>query len=175
MLIWMDLETTGLHANEDVILEVACIVTEDDFTEVDRFTAVCNHTLVMDDIDNYVLEMHAKSGLWDAVSESPLSQEVVGGMLLEFIQEYVGKRFAPLCGSSVHFDRKFLEHHWRPVYDWLHYRNVDVSTVKELVRRLYGEDAVFEGGKDKRHRASSDIEHSIAELKYYTERYFKSP
>ena len=175
MLIWMDLETTGLHADEAVILEVACIVTENDFTEVDRFEAVCNHEIVMDDVDNYVLEMHSKSGLWDAVAESTLSQEIVGGQLLEFIQEYVGNRFAPLCGSSVHFDRKFLEYHWRPVYDWLHYRNIDVSTVKEIVRRLYGEEALYEGQKDKRHRAADDIQHSIDELRFYTERYFKKP
>lgn len=172
MLIWMDLETTGLHADEAVILEVACIVTEDNLTEIDRFHAVCNHTIAMDDVPNTVLDMHTKSGLWDDVTEAELSQELVGGQLLEFIQAYAARRFSPLCGSSVHFDRKFLEYHWRPIYDWLHYRNIDVSTVKEIVRRLCGEKHVYDGEKTKRHRAMDDIEHSIAELKYYADEYF---
>jgi len=165
MLIWTDFETTGLDPFAEHVLEIGAIATNDSFEEVSRFHCVISTTVDMDAVDPYVLDMHTKNGLWDSVTHSDTTHVDAAAAFLAWVKTHVDKGKAPLCGSSVHFDRGFMKVHFPDVNDWLHYRNIDVSTLKELGKRV-GWPA-YDGPIDKRHRAMDDIEHSMRELDHY--------
>jgi oligoribonuclease len=186
LLIWIDIETNGLEPDKCKILEVACVITNDDLTQVGEFSRVIHHREIT--VNGFIFDMHSKNGLLEEVlscsdpkgfkahPDAPGRNtiEVVELELLEWVKMYTKheEKAVPLAGSSVHFDRAFLAVHMPELEGHLHYRNVDVSTVKEIVRRFCPELPKFEGLGEGAHRAYADIQHSIAELRYYQEHTF---
>jgi oligoribonuclease len=178
MLVWMDLEMTGLDATKDVIVEIATIVTDDDLTIVAEGPDLVIHQ--PDDalaaMDKFVVDMHTKSGLLDAIRASTVTLEEAGAATLAFIKQYVPvKATVPLCGNSIGMDRRFLTAYLPDIENWLHYRSIDVSSVKELVRRWYPQVKNDLPHKNGSHRALDDIRASITELQFYRERVFAPP
>lgn len=171
-LIWMDLEMTGLDPRKDTILEVAIIITNNDLEIIEEGPDIIMHQseerlLCM---DTFVQTMHKETNLWNAVIVSNVSLQEAQQQILTFLKKHCVQGTAPLCGNSVWMDRFFLLHHMPEVYAFLHYRTIDVSTIKELVVRW---DTSLEPFKKKKvHRALSDIHESIAELRYYRQKYF---
>jgi oligoribonuclease len=175
MLVWMDLEMTGLDATRDVIVEIATIVTDDELNIVaegpDLVVFQTEETLAM--MDPYVVEMHTRSGLLNEIKSSTITLEQAGIATLEFIKQHVPvKTTVPLCGNSIGMDRRFLTAYLPDIENWLHYRSIDVSSVKELVRRWYPQVKNDLPHKTGTHRALDDIRASILEMKYYRERVF---
>ncbi len=171
----MDLEMTGLDPGRDVIVEIATLVTDDELRIVAEGPDLVVHQPddVLATMDPVVVEMHTRSGLLEAIKASTTTLEDAGRLTLEFIKAYVPKaRDVPLCGNSIGTDRRFLAAYLPEIEDWLHYRSVDVSSIKELAKRWY--PAVVNGRQHKAgtHRALDDIRESVAELRYYRERVF---
>jgi oligoribonuclease len=178
MLVWMDLEMTGLDHDSDVIVEIATIVTDDDLAIVAEGPDLVVHA---DDdalarMGDVVRTMHTSSGLLDQIRASSVDLTEAGAQTLAFIREHVPEpRTVPLCGNSIGTDRRFLAK-WLPeIEEYLHYRSVDVSSVKELAKRWYPESVAKAPGKHGSHRALDDIRESIAELRYYREAVFRAP
>ncbi|MGH9080173.1 MAG: oligoribonuclease [Acidimicrobiales bacterium] len=177
MLIWMDLEMTGLEPGRHVIVEVATLITDDDLTIVaegpDLVIATSPEHLAA--MDEFVKGMHTKSGLLTAIEASTVSLEEAGKATLEFIRSHVDKaRTVPLAGNSIGTDRRFLAAHLPDIEEYLHYRSVDVSTVKELAKRWYPEAVAAAPAKAGGHRAMDDIRESLAELAFYRESIFRT-
>jgi oligoribonuclease len=175
MLVWMDLEMTGLDPDRNTIVEIATVVTDDDLEVVAEGPDLVVHTTQeqLDTMDQIVRDMHTRSGLLEAIAASTLSLEDAGTQTLEFIQAHVPESgTVPLCGSSIGTDRRFLAAQLPSIENWLHYRCIDVSALKELCRRWY--PSVFKAAPPKRtsHRALDDIRESIAELAYYRKTIF---
>ncbi len=161
---------TGLDPHRDAIVEIATLVTDDQLSIVDEGPdlVVSATAEQLDAMEPVVRTMHERSGLLDAVRTSTLTLEEAGARTLEFVKVYVPEpRTVPLCGNSIGTDRRFLAAFLPEIESWLHYRSIDVSTVKELARRWYPE--VFAGAPRKRaaHRALDDIRESIAELAFW--------
>jgi oligoribonuclease len=174
-LVWMDLEMTGLDPTRDQIVEIATLVTDGDLNIVaegpDLVIKVSDELL--DGMGEVVKNMHAKSGLTDAIRASTISLEEAGAQTLAFIKEHVpSARTAPLCGNSIGTDRRFLVAYLPEIEEYLHYRSVDVSTVKELVDRWYPEIYAKRPDKSGNHRAMGDIVDSVNELRYYRDAAF---
>lgn len=171
----MDLEMTGLDPAIDVIVEIATIVTDDQLQIIAEGPDLVVHQPadVLARMDPFVVDMHTKSGLLPAITASTISLEEAGAATLAFIKEYVPEmRKVPLCGNSIGMDRRFLAAYLPDIENWLHYRSIDVSSVKELVKRWYPK---VDGGrpfKQGTHRALDDIRESINELRYYREHTF---
>jgi oligoribonuclease len=167
-LVWVDLEMTGLDPERCVILEIATIVTSSDLSEVLEGPTITIHhpesaLLGMADV---VKEMHRRSGLWERVLESTTTLEEAEKSTLEFVQAHTAKGTSPLCGNSVWKDKVFLEKYMPALVGHFHYRIVDVSTLKELVRRWYPSE-YWAPKKREIHRALDDIRESIEELRWY--------
>jgi oligoribonuclease len=172
----MDLEMTGLDIARDVIVEVATLVTDDELNIVaegpDLVVATPPEQLAV--MDDFVKGMHTKSGLLSDIAASTISLQQAGNATLEFIRSHVPKaRTVPLAGNSIGTDRRFLAAQLPAIEEYLHYRSVDVSTIKELARRWYPE--AMEGAPTKAggHRAMDDIRESVAELAYYRTAIFR--
>lgn len=177
-LVWIDCEMTGLDASSDRILEIACLVTDAELNVLDPgldLVMSCKeeHLARMDDV---VLTMHATSGLTEAVREATLTVEEAEKQVIDYIVGLVpDPKKAPLAGNSIGVDRGFLAH-WMPTLDAsLHYRMVDVSTVKELARRWYPRVYFQAPAKAGGHRALADIQESVQELRYYRSAIFVQP
>ena len=175
MLVWMDLEMTGLDATKDVIVEIATIVTDDELNIVaegpDLVVHQSDEALAV--MDKFVFDMHTRSGLLTAIRTSTVTLEDAGAQTLAFIKEHVPvQRTVPLCGNSIGMDRRFLTAYLPDIENWLHYRSIDVSSVKELVRRWYPQVKNDLPHKNGSHRALDDIRASINELEFYRERAF---
>jgi oligoribonuclease len=171
----MDLEMTGLAPARDVIVEIATIVTDDALEILAEGPDLVVHQPddVLARMDDFVRDMHTRSGLLEAITTSPVSLEDAGQQTLAFIQQWVPEaRTVPLCGNSIGTDRRFLAAYLPAIEDYLHYRSVDVSSVKELVRRWYPEVRAERPRKAGNHRALDDIRDSVAELRFYRERVF---
>lgn len=165
-LCWVDLETTGLDPGRDAVLEVACVITTADLDEVARWQTVVRPPAHMPTLCDQVRSMHTRSGLLDALAGGAPFDAAAGG-LLDFLRAHLPEGAVPLAGSSVHFDRAFMRQRLPDAEAWLHYRNVDVSTVKELVRR-WAPTLLDEVPADEvAHRAMPDVLASIAELDRY--------
>jgi oligoribonuclease len=166
----MDLEMTGLDHTTDTILEIATLVTDDDLAIVAEGPDLVVHQPpeALDRMDDFVRDMHRRSGLLDSIAVSTLSLEDAGAETLAFIKEHVPEeRSVPLCGNSIGTDRRFLAR-WLPdIEEYLHYRSVDVSTIKELARRWYPGLVRKAPAKQGDHRAMGDIIESLEELRYY--------
>ena len=178
VLVWMDLEMTGLDHTSDVIVEIATIVTDDDLTIIAEGPDLVVHQRddVLTRMDPFVVEMHTRSGLLEAIRASTMSVEEAGAATLAFIREHApDPKSVPLCGNSIGTDRRFLARYLPDIEDHLHYRSIDVSSIKELVRRWYPKIGQARPQKLGQHRALDDIRDSIDELRYYRERVFVPP
>ena len=171
----MDLEMTGLEPSRHVIVEIATLVTDDDLNIIAEGPDLVVHQdeAALAGMDPVVVEMHTRSGLLDAIRSSTISLADAGAQTLEFIKAHVTEaRRVPLCGNSIGMDRRFLAAFLPEIEEYLHYRSVDVSTIKELVKRWYPSLNNSRPRKAGAHRALDDIVESIAEMKYYREHVF---
>jgi len=178
VLVWMDLEMTGLDPARDVIVEIATLITDDELTILAEGPDLVVHQSdeALAAMDPFVVEMHTRSGLLEAIKASTVTLEEAGAATLAFIREHVlTERTVPLCGNSIGTDRRFLAAYLPDIENYLHYRSVDVSSVKELVRRWYPSVRAQRPRKAGSHRALDDIRESVAELRYYRERVFVPP
>ncbi|MEZ5321507.1 MAG: oligoribonuclease [Microthrixaceae bacterium] len=170
MLVWMDLEMTGLDATRDVIVEIATLITDDDLEVVAEGPDLVVHQpeAALATMDPIVVQMHTASGLLEQIRSSEITLEQAGEQTLDFIRAHVPQpSTVPLCGNSIGMDRRFLRAYLPEIEDWLHYRSVDVSTIKELARRWYPHATAGAPRKHGSHRALDDIRESVAELRYW--------
>jgi len=167
-LIWIDLEMTGLDPMSDRIIEVATIVTNKHLEEVavGPVIAVHQEASMMANMDEWNTNQHGKSGLMERVRKSKLTEAQAEKDTLEFLQKYVPANTSPMCGNSICQDRRFLARLMPELEEFFHYRNLDVSTLKELANRWYPKIAKAYC-KESKHLALDDIRDSIDELKYY--------
>jgi oligoribonuclease len=170
MLAWIDLEMTGLDPSRHAIVEIASLITDDDLNIVDEGPELIVHatTEQLAEMDDFVTAMHTRSGLLKAIEASPLSLAEAGQRTLDFLKQHISEeRTVPLAGNSIGTDRRFLATQLPDIEEYLHYRSVDVSTVKELCRRWYPE--IYKDAPTKKggHRALQDIRESVSELAYY--------
>lgn len=170
MLAWMDLEMTGLDPARHVIVEIATLLTDDDLGLVAEGPDLVVHAGIeqLASMDDVVRTMHARSGLLPAIQASAISLADAGAQTLAFLRGHISEaRTVPLCGNSIGTDRRFLASHLPEIEAFLHYRSIDVSSVKELCRRWYPDALARAPAKTETHRALDDIRESIAELAYY--------
>jgi oligoribonuclease len=173
-LVWLDLEMTGLNPEKDRIIEMAMVVTDPSLNEVAVAPVLVVHQedVLLDAMDAWNRNTHRKSGLIDKVRASALDERAAEEQMLAFVAEHVPARTSPMCGNSICQDRRFLARYMQKLEAWFHYRNLDVSTVKELARRWRPE--LYKGMvKQGKHEALADIRESIAELKYYRDSFLR--
>jgi oligoribonuclease len=173
-LVWIDLEMTGLDPSNDEIVEIACIVTEADLTELDQGISlvVKPSDAPLAAMDDVVVRMHTESGLIDEIPNG-IALADAEAQVLEYVRGHIPEaRKAPLAGSSIYVDRGFLARHMPDLDAHMHYRLIDVSSIKELVRRWYPRAYFATPEKNGNHRALGDIRESIAELRYYRDAVF---
>lgn len=173
-LIWIDLEMTGLVPDRDVIIEIATIVTDAQLNVLAEgpMLAIAQPKAVMDGMDEWNTNQHGKSGLTERVLNSAVSTAMAEQQTIEFLQKWVPAGKSPICGNSIGQDRRFLARYMPRLEAYFHYRNLDVSTLKELAVRWKPE--VLNGFTKKgAHLALDDIKDSIAELKHYREHFIK--
>ena len=167
-LIWIDCEMTGLSPENDLLIEIAAVVTDSQLnilTQSPEF-AIRQPLAILESMDDWNRNTHTKSGLWQRVVDSPLNNTQAEAHMLAFLSEWVDAKQSPMCGNSICQDRRFLARLMPRLENYFHYRNVDVSTIKELCRRW---NAPLHNGFTKQgtHTALSDIIESVNELKYY--------
>ncbi|PVD19900.1 hypothetical protein C0Q70_20394 [Pomacea canaliculata] len=174
-LIWFDLEMTGLDITKDKIIEIACMVTNGNLETVAEGPNIIIHQSekVMSSMNEWCLKHHGESGLTQAVLESRVTEREAEKCILEFLQQHTEPGLVPLAGNSVYMDRLFLQVHMPQIANHLHYRTVDVSSVKELCRRWFPEEFKKAPKKKETHRALEDIKESIQELQFYRQSIFK--
>jgi oligoribonuclease len=173
-LVWIDLEMTGLLPAEDRILEIACLVTDSQLNLVAEGPSFAIHEpdAVLAKMDEWCRKQHGDSGLTARVRASQVGLAEAEAKVLDFVRQWTQEKTSPLCGNSIGHDRNFLKRHMPSFEAWLHYRVIDVSTVKELVRRWYPKLDVPK--KKGQHLALGDIRESIDELRFYREHVFKA-
>lgn len=173
-LVWIDMEMTGLEPDTDRVIEVAMVVTDSQLVTVAEAPVLVVHQpdSTLDAMDKWNKSTHARSGLIDKIKASSLTEAVVEERMLAFLAQHVPARTTPMCGNSICQDRRFMAR-WMPKLEaYFHYRNLDVSTLKELARRWKPE--MMKGlSKHGKHEALADIYESIEELKFYRENFLK--
>lgn len=173
-LVWLDMEMTGLDPEKERIIEVAVVVTEPDLTTVAEGPVLVIHQpdSILDAMDNWNKGTHGRSGLIDKVKSSTLDEATAEAQLIAFLSQHVPAGKSPLCGNTISQDRRFMFRYMPKLEAFFHYRNLDVSTLKELCRRWKPE--LIKGFEKKtRHEALADVYESIDELKYYREHFIK--
>lgn len=173
-LIWIDIEMSGLNPDTDCVLEVAIIITDVDLNTVAEAPVLVVHQgdAVLEAMDDWNKSTHSKSGLVDRVKASTLTAGDVDERLLAFVADHVPPNTSPLCGNSVHQDRRFMVKYLPKLENYFLYRNLDVSTLKELAKRW--KPQIMAGlTKHGKHEALADIQESIDELKYYREHFLR--
>jgi len=176
-LVWVDLEMTGLNARTDHIMEMACLITDGQLNIIAEADDLVVHQpdSVLESMNDWCKEHHGQSGLTQACRDSKVSLEEVQQIMLAFVQKYTEPGVAILSGNTVHADKAFLQAYMPRFMGHLHYRIIDVSTVKELCRRWYPETFTKAPLKKEAHRALDDIKESIEELKFYRQHIFIAP
>ncbi|XP_034610439.1 oligoribonuclease, mitochondrial [Trachemys scripta elegans] len=174
-MVWVDLEMTGLDIEKDQIIEMACLITDPDLNILaEGPNLIINQPdELLDGMSEWCKEHHGKSGLTKAVKESTISLQQAEYEFLSFVRQQTPPGLCPLAGNSVHADKKFLDKYMPQFMRHVHYRIIDVSTVKELCRRWYPEEFEFAPKKVASHRALDDIRESIKELQFYRNSIFK--
>jgi oligoribonuclease len=172
-LVWVDMEMSGLQPEIDRILEIAMIVTDGDLNIVAEGPVLVVHQedAVLDRMDAWNKGTHGKSGLIDKVKASTLTEADVEAECLAFLKQHVKSSISPMCGNTIHQDRRFMNRYMPKLEAYFHYRNIDVSTIKELCKRWQPE--IAKGfSKQQAHTALADIIESVEELRYYREKLF---
>lgn len=171
-LAWLDLEMTGLDPDQNTIIEIAVIITDADLNIIDQMPeiAIYQSPEILNNLDNWNKTNHHQSGLIEKVQNSKINLKQAEKITLDFVKKHLAKNQSPLCGNSIGQDRRFLSQYMPELEQYFHYRNIDVSTIKELAKRWY-KDLTFK--KQNNHRALLDIQESINELKFYRQYVFK--
>ncbi len=171
-LIWIDLEMTGLDFENDVIIEIATIVTDPYLEVLEEGPSLVIHQSdeILNSMDEWCTRQHTSSGLVDDVKKSTVTMAQAEQETLAFLKKWTKKKTSPLCGNSICTDRRFLTKDMPELDNYLHYRHIDVSTVKELAKRWSPELVIDK--KDKPHKALDDIKASIDEMKHYRDCFF---
>ncbi|MFM7059883.1 MAG: oligoribonuclease [Actinomycetes bacterium] len=177
-LVWLDLEMTGLDTRRHVIVEIAVIVTDSDLEPLDEGIDIVigASDAELAEMDEFVTTMHTRSGLLTEIRASGVTRPEAMARALDYVRHHVPTpRTAPLCGNTIGADRRFLDVQMHALEEYLHYRSIDVSSLKELARRW--NPSVFRArpGKTETHRALDDIRESIAELRHYREHFLRLP
>ncbi len=178
MLAWIDLEMTGLEPDRHVIVEIATIITDDHLAIIaEGPDLVIGATAEqIEEMGDFVTRMHTKSGLLAAIRESRVTVSEAERLTLAFLREHISEPgTVPLCGNSIGTDRRFLQQYMPELEAFFHYRNVDVSTIKELARRWHPDVFAAQPEKETSHRALDDIRESIGELAHYRDQLFTKP
>ncbi|XP_050313594.1 oligoribonuclease isoform X1 [Anthonomus grandis grandis] len=174
-LVWIDMEMTGLDIDNDKIMEIACLVTDSELNIIAESENIIIHqpNEVLLKMNDWCIKQHGKTGLTEACRNSKISTQEAEDKLLNFLKDFVSEQASPLCGNSVYMDRFFLIKNMPKLNEYLHYRIVDVSSIKELSKRW--NNSVYKNAPKKEftHRALNDIKESVNELKYYKENLFK--
>ncbi|XP_071446357.1 probable oligoribonuclease [Hetaerina americana] len=174
-LVWIDMEMTGLKVEQDKVLEVACLLTDGNLREIIQGPHViirqAEETLAS--MGPWCIEHHTKSGLVEECKRSQITESDAETMLMEFLTKHIPPKEGLLSGNTVHMDKMFLEKYFPKVHDYLHYRIVDVSSIKELARWWFPDEYSNIPEKTFTHRALEDIKQSIEELRYYKKSIFK--
>jgi len=173
-LIWIDLEMTGLDTQKDVIIEIATVVTDSELNSLAEGPVLAIHQSddILNAMDEWNTKQHGNSGLTERVKNSNINEAEAERQTIEFLRQYVPANASPMCGNSICQDRRFLARCMPQLENYFHYRNLDVSSLKELAKRWAPE--VFKGfNKESSHLALDDIRDSISELKYYREHLLK--
>ena len=172
-LVWIDLEMTGLSPQNDRIIEIATVVTNIHLQVVAEGPSLVIHQSEerLQNMDEWNTRTHAENGLADLVRQSVVDEEEAQRQTLRFLRKYATKSRSPLCGNAVCQDRRFLDRYMPEVSKYLHYRHLDVSTVKELAKR-WRPDLIIDSKKSSNHRALDDIRASIEELRLYRDNFF---
>jgi oligoribonuclease len=176
MLAWMDLEMTGLEPARHVIVEIATILTDDHLNVIAEGPDLVVHATPEElaEMGDFVTEMHTRSGLLPQIQASTVSVREAEVATLNFLKAHIGEaRTVPLCGNSIGTDRRFLQEYMPELEEYFHYRNVDVSTIKELAKRWRPDVVGAQPEKATSHRALDDIRESIAELVHYRDSLFQ--
>lgn len=173
-LIWIDLEMTGLIPETDVIIEIATLVTDSQLNLLAEGPIIAVHQgdEILNGMDEWNTNQHGKSGLTQRVRESRIDSVQAEQLTISFLEQYVPRGKSPICGNSICQDRRFLARYMPKLESYFHYRNLDVSTLKELTRR-WAPDVMKQYQKDSKHLAMDDIKDSIEELKFYRKSIFK--
>ncbi|PSJ17231.1 oligoribonuclease [Nitrosomonas supralitoralis] len=171
-LIWVDMEMTGLNPDTDRIIEVALVITDAQLNTVAEGPVLVVHqpNAILDGMDKWNQSTHSKSGLIDKIKASKLTENEVEAQMIEFLKLHVPSGTSPMCGNSICQDRRFMVRSMPQLEAYFHYRNLDVSTLKELVKRWKPEIATG-FSKDGKHEALADIYDSINELKHYRQHF----
>ncbi len=174
-LVWIDMEMTGLDPDNDKVIEVAAIVTDAELNVLAEGPVFVIHQSdeVLDGMDAWNKGTHGRSGLIDRVKASIVTEEEASLQMIEFLKQYVPAGKSPMCGNSICQDRRFMARHMPKLEAFFHYRNLDVSTLKELCRR-WKPELIAGFKKHQLHTALADIRESVEELKYYREHFIKS-
>lgn len=172
-LIWIDLEMSGLDLQKDVILEIAVIVTDEQLNIIAEGPVIAIHQddTVLDSMDEWNTVTHGETGLTERVRNSNISIEEAELIVLDFLKSYCTPKRCPLCGNSVHIDRSYIQKYMSKLYEFVHYRIIDVSTIKRLAKSWRPD--LPEMSKKENHAAMDDIRESIEELAYYKKTLFK--
>lgn len=173
-LVWIDMEMTGLDPATDRIIEIAVVVTDAQLTVRVEGPVIAIHQsdAVLNGMDAWNKGTHGKSGLVDRVKASTITEDEAGQQVISFLKQYVSAKASPMCGNSICQDRRFMANYMKKLEAFFHYRNVDVSTLKELARRW--QPGLVEGfKKHQKHTALADIHESIDELLYYRQHILK--
>ena len=175
-LAWLDMEMTGLNPDSDKIIEVAMIITDQDLNILAQSDVLVIHQpdSIMDNMDAWNTSTHQRTGLTAKVKAATLTEAEAEQQLLHFMAQWLPEKTSPMCGNTIHQDRRFLARYMPKLEAYFHYRNLDVSTLKELAKRWH--PAVAKGGVKKgAHQALDDIIESIEEMKHYRAQFLKLP
>jgi len=173
-LVWIDMEMTGLDPDNDRVIEIAAIVTDAELNILAEGPVFVIHQTdeVLDKMDAWNKGTHGRSGLIDKVRASTVTEDKASAQMMGFLRQYVPAGKSPMCGNSICQDRRFMARHMPQLEQFFHYRNVDVSTIKELCRR-WKPELINGFKKHQMHTALADIRESVEELRYYREHFIK--